>query len=132
MAVPARVPPADGSQAADAAAAAAVASEAAWTQTRALLRSILVILFVAAALWLLYALEGVLLLVVFAVFFAYLISPLVELVRQPFQLGRRECHVGLAPAIDSAASATALTMRSARASTSADAASTALRAVSGS
>ena len=53
MAVPARVPPADGSQAADAAAAAAVASEAAWTQTRALLRSILVILFVAAALWLL-------------------------------------------------------------------------------
>ena len=46
-------------------------------QTRALLRVIFVILAVAVALWALYALKAVLLLVVLAMFFAYLIAPLV-------------------------------------------------------
>ena len=59
-------------------------------QTRALLRVIFVILAVAAALWALYALEAVLLLVVLAMFFAYLIAPLVEVVRRPFILRRCE------------------------------------------
>jgi predicted PurR-regulated permease PerM len=52
--------------------------------TRAILRVIVLILIVAAALWVLYTLESVLLLLVFALFFAYLIAPLVELVRGPF------------------------------------------------
>jgi len=99
MALPVRSPAPEASRFVDAASPAAQVSEAAWTQTRALLRSIIVILLVAAVLWLLYALEGVLLLLVFAVFFAYLISPLVDLVRGPFRLGSRECRVGLAPGI---------------------------------
>ena len=99
MARPIRSAAAEASSAADATGAAAQAPEAAGTQTRALLRAIIVILVVAAALWLLYALEGVLLLLVFAVFFAYLISPLVELVRRPLRFGSKDRHLGLAPAI---------------------------------
>ena len=59
-------------------------------QTRPLLRVIFVILAVAVALWALYALKAVLLLVVLAMFFAYLIAPLVEVVRRPFVLRRLE------------------------------------------
>jgi predicted PurR-regulated permease PerM len=70
--------------------AAVAASEAAWPQTRAILRIIFIIMLVAAGLWVLYALTGVLLLVVLSVFFAYLIAPLVELVRRPFKLRGRE------------------------------------------
>lgn len=61
--------------------------------TRAVLRVIFVVLTVAAFLWLLYALEGVLLVVVLAIFFAYLISPLVEVVRRPFTLRKREHYM---------------------------------------
>jgi predicted PurR-regulated permease PerM len=53
-------------------------------QTRAILRVIVLILAIAALLWAVYRLESVLLLLVFALFFAYLIAPLVELVRRPF------------------------------------------------
>jgi predicted PurR-regulated permease PerM len=70
--------------------AAVAASEAAWPQTRAILRIIFIVMIVAAALWAFYALTGILLLVVLAIFFAYLIAPLVELVRRPFKLGGRE------------------------------------------
>jgi predicted PurR-regulated permease PerM len=70
--------------------AAVAASEAAWPQTRAILRIIFIVMLVAAALWVFYALTGILLLVVLAIFFAYLIAPLVELVRRPFKLGGRE------------------------------------------
>lgn len=41
-------------------------------------------------LWVFYALTGVLLVVVLAVFFAYLVSPLVELVRRPFRFSGQE------------------------------------------
>ncbi len=69
-----------------AAESAAVASaEASWPQTRAILRVIFIVLAVAAMIWMLYALEGVILLVVLSIFFAYLISPLVELVRNSFK-----------------------------------------------
>ena len=61
--------------------------------TRAILRVIFVVLTVIAFLWLLYALEGVLLVVVLAIFFAYLISPLVEVVRRPFTLRKREQYM---------------------------------------
>jgi predicted PurR-regulated permease PerM len=62
--------------------------------SRKLLRIILVaiVLFflIKGALWVFYAMTGVLLLVVLSVFFAYLIAPLVELVRRPFKVRGRE------------------------------------------
>jgi len=70
--------------------ASVAAAEATWSQTRVLLRIIMIILLVAALIWVLYRLEGVLLLVVLSVFFAYLIAPLVEFVRRPFNLRGRE------------------------------------------
>jgi predicted PurR-regulated permease PerM len=70
--------------------AAVAAAEASWPQTRAVLRVIIIALLVAALIWVLYRLEGVLLLVVLSVFFAYLIAPLVEFVRRPFNLRGRE------------------------------------------
>jgi predicted PurR-regulated permease PerM len=70
-------------------AAATAAVEATWPQTRAVLRVILIVLSVAAALWMLHALQGVILLVVLAVFFAYLLAPLVEVFHRPIRLGGR-------------------------------------------
>ena len=64
----------------------AVATETTWLQTRAVLRIIFILLAVAGVLWLIHALEGVLLLVVISIFFAYLIAPLVDLVRRPFKV----------------------------------------------
>jgi predicted PurR-regulated permease PerM len=77
--------------AAESAAASAThaAASAGWAQTRALLRLLLVILLVAAAIWALYRLQGVLLLLVLSIFFAYLIAPLVELVHRPLKIGSR-------------------------------------------
>ncbi|HYH84724.1 MAG TPA: AI-2E family transporter [Pyrinomonadaceae bacterium] len=45
---------------------------------------------IKATLWVFYALTGILLVVVLAIFFAYLIAPLVELVRRPIKAGGRE------------------------------------------
>jgi predicted PurR-regulated permease PerM len=45
--------------------------------------------FIEAVRWVFYALTGVLLVIVLAVFFAYLIAPLVELVRRPVNAGGR-------------------------------------------
>jgi predicted PurR-regulated permease PerM len=70
---------------------AAVAG-ASWSQTRALLRVIVLLLVVAATIWLLYALRDVILLVVLAIFFAYLLAPLVEFACRPFTV-RRRVHV---------------------------------------
>lgn len=70
--------------------AAVVAAETTWPQTRAILRVIFIVLTVAALLWILRAITGVILLIVLAIFFAYLIAPLVEFVRRPFQLRGRE------------------------------------------
>ncbi|HEY6188991.1 MAG TPA: AI-2E family transporter [Pyrinomonadaceae bacterium] len=70
--------------------AAVAAAEASWPQTRAILRVIFIILTVFAGLWILRAITGVILLIVLAIFFAYLIAPLVEFVHRPFQLRGRE------------------------------------------
>jgi len=51
--------------------------------TRALLRLVLLLLAVAAGLWLLFALRGVILLLLLSMLFAYLISPLVEFLCRP-------------------------------------------------
>ena len=50
---------------------------------RASLRLVLLLLALAAGLWLLYALQGVILLVLLSMLFAYLISPLVEFLCRP-------------------------------------------------
>src|SRR3954453_17953111 len=71
-------------------AVAAAAAQATWPQTRAVLRVIFILLAVAAALWTLRALEGGILLIVLAIFFAYLISPLVEVFHRPMSLRGRE------------------------------------------
>jgi predicted PurR-regulated permease PerM len=77
-----------------AASASVAAATATQMQTRAILRLLsLVLLVVLAALafvWALYKLQSVLLLLVLAIFFAYLIAPLVELVHRPMKLGGRE------------------------------------------
>jgi predicted PurR-regulated permease PerM len=51
--------------------------------TRALLRLVLLLLAVAAGLWLLFALRGVILLLLLSMLFAYLIAPLVEFLCRP-------------------------------------------------
>jgi len=62
----------------------------AWAQTRVVLRIIVILLAVAALLWIVYKLTTVLLLVVLSVFFAYLVAPLVDLVQRPIRIGGRE------------------------------------------
>jgi predicted PurR-regulated permease PerM len=71
--------------------------------SRALLRIIFISLafyfLIKGALWIFYALTGVLLLVILAIFFAYLVAPLVELVRRPFKVGGRAREMPRAAAI---------------------------------
>jgi predicted PurR-regulated permease PerM len=62
-------------------------------------RVILVVFAAAATLWILHALRGVILLVVLAIFFAYLVAPLVEAACRPFTVRGREHAMPRAPAI---------------------------------
>src|SRR6266498_2407066 len=62
----------------------------AWVQTRIVLRIVVILLAVAAFLWIVYKLTTVLLLVVLSVFFAYLVAPLVDLVQRPITIRRKE------------------------------------------
>jgi predicted PurR-regulated permease PerM len=73
----------------------------AWVQTRVVLRIVVILLAVAAFLWIVYKLQTVLLLVVLAIFFAYLVAPLVDLVQQPVHIGGRDRSLprGLAIAV---------------------------------
>src|SRR4029079_8018674 len=57
--------------------------------TRTVLRLVLLILAVAAGLWLLFALQGVILLLLLSMLFAYLIAPLVEFLCRPVTWRRR-------------------------------------------
>ena len=63
--------------------AAALAAAPAWSQTRTVLRVLMIILGLAATLWIVYKLTAVLLLIVLSIFFAYLVAPLVEFVHRP-------------------------------------------------
>lgn len=63
---------------------------AAWVQTRVVLRIIVILLAVAALLWIVFKLTTVLLLVVLSIFFAYLVAPLVDLVQRPVRIAGRE------------------------------------------
>lgn len=58
-------------------------------QTRAILRLIFIVLTCALVLWVLYQLASVILLVILAVFFAYLVAPFVELACRPRTVGGR-------------------------------------------
>jgi predicted PurR-regulated permease PerM len=59
------------------------------SQIRATLRVVLLLLAVAGGLWLLYALQGVILLLVLSILFAYLIAPFVEFLCRPVTWRRR-------------------------------------------
>ena len=69
--------------------AARAAVEASWPPVRVILRVIFIILLVAAALWVLFKLTTVILLLVLAVFFAYLVSPIVEFLSEPRAIAGR-------------------------------------------
>ena len=69
--------------------AAKAVAEASWPQTRVILRVIIIVLVVAATLWVIIKLTGILLLLVLSVFFAYLVSPLVTFLRRPIRISRR-------------------------------------------
>jgi predicted PurR-regulated permease PerM len=72
-----------------AASAAKAAVEASGPPTRVILRVIIIILSVALVLWMIAKLTGVILLFVLSIFFAYLVSPLVEFLTRPIHLGNR-------------------------------------------
>ena len=82
--------------------ASVAAVEASGPSTRVILRVIFITLAVAATLWILLKLTAVILLLVLSIFFAYLVSPLVELLHRPRNFGRRtialprELAIGLA------------------------------------
>ena len=69
---------------------AKVAAEASWPQTRVILRVIIIVLAVAVTLWIIVKLTAVILLLVLSVFFAYLVSPLVDFLRRPLKISGRE------------------------------------------
>ncbi len=69
--------------------AAKEVAEASWSQTRTILRVIFIVLLVALLLWIVVKLTGVILMLVLSIFFAYLVSPLVEFLRRPLQVRGR-------------------------------------------
>lgn len=72
-----------------AATAARAAVEASGIPTRVVLRIIVILLAVMVVLWVISKITGIILLLVLSIFFAYLVSPLVEFVRQPRAIGNR-------------------------------------------
>jgi predicted PurR-regulated permease PerM len=74
-------------------ASAAESAVSAWVQTRIVLRIVVILLAVAAFLWILYKLTTVLLLLVLSIFFAYLIAPLVDLVQQPLRIRQKDYRI---------------------------------------
>jgi len=69
------------------------------SQTRVILRLVLLLLAIAGGLWLLYALQSVILLLLLSMLFAYLIAPLVESLCRPVAWGRRQWTIPRALAI---------------------------------
>ena len=67
--------------------------------TRTALQVIALLLATALVLWMLQKLQGVLLLVILSIFFAYLIAPLVTLLRRPVRIGGKSRTLPLPAAI---------------------------------
>jgi predicted PurR-regulated permease PerM len=65
-------------------------SDPPWSHSRVILRILLIVLVVFATLWIIVKLTGVILLLVLSIFFAYLVSPLVEFIRRPIRIGARQ------------------------------------------
>src|SRR6185295_15511129 len=82
-----------------AASAAKAAVEAYGPPTRVILRVIFILLVVIGLLWVISKITGIILLLVLSIFFAYLVSPLVEFLRRPRQVGRRLVAIPKAVAI---------------------------------
>ncbi len=80
-------------------AAVKAAGEATGPPTRVILRVILIILTVTVVLWMIAKLTGIILLLVLSIFFAYLVSPLVEFLRKPRNMGKRVVEMPKALAI---------------------------------
>ena len=76
-----------------AATAARAAVEASGPPTRVVLRVIFILLFVIALLWIIFKITGIILLLVLSIFFAYLVSPLVEFLRRPRKIGARNIAI---------------------------------------
>ena len=72
-----------------AATAAKAAVEAYGPPTRVILRVIFILILVIALLWMISKITGIILLLVLSIFFAYLVSPLVEFLRRPRKIGER-------------------------------------------
>ena len=60
------------------------------TWTHVIVRVVFLLLGIAAAMWVLYQVKKVLLLVIVSIFFCYLIAPLVRIFEQPVYVGGRE------------------------------------------
>ena len=67
--------------------------------TRVVLRVIFILVIVAAVLWIISKITGIILLLVLSIFFAYLVSPLVEFLRRPRTIGKRTIAMPKALAI---------------------------------
>ncbi|HEX5883498.1 MAG TPA: AI-2E family transporter [Pyrinomonadaceae bacterium] len=73
--------------------AAKVAMEASGPPTRVVLRLIFILLAVVIVLWVISKITGIILLLVLSIFFAYLVSPLVEFLRRPRSIGKRTIEI---------------------------------------
>ena len=82
-----------------AATAAKAAVEASGIPTRVVLRVIVILLAVLVVLWMISKLTGIILLLILSIFFAYLVSPLVEFLRQPRTIGHRTIEIPKVAAI---------------------------------
>ena len=78
---------------------ARIGADATWPQTRVVLRVILIVLIVAITLWIIIKLTGVILLLILSIFFAYFVSPLVEFLSRPINVGGRKLAMPRAIAI---------------------------------
>jgi predicted PurR-regulated permease PerM len=78
---------------------AKVATEASWSQTRAVLRVILIILAVLGTLWIIVKLTGVILLLILSIFFAYFVYPLVAFLSRPIRISGRTFSISRTLAI---------------------------------
>jgi len=79
--------------------AAKAAVEAYGPPTRVILRVIFILLTVIGLLWVISKITGIILLLVLSIFFAYLVSPLVEVLRRTRTIGNREIAIPKVAAI---------------------------------
>jgi predicted PurR-regulated permease PerM len=79
--------------------AAQAAVEASGVPTRTVLRIIIVLLAVLVVLWMVSKLTGIILLLVLSIFFAYLVAPLVDFIRQPRTIGNKTVAIPKVAAI---------------------------------